>query len=253
MMMNTVKENNKEYAVISAGGVEKDFTERMVMGNSIPWLVPVSKREFNGESSYYFDTTARRPFSDMFQSENDYMGKSEVEAICESIVGVTESVREYLLDIDDIELSPETYLFNTETERFEFMYIPGRKKDDEESVDFRGGVRLVWERVLKKFNRDADRDLIMKLYDMYQKMSADNFNPESVFKIKDEKENTEVLPEEVKSPVNIQDINAEDLYNEKEIEKIIEDDEKKVPDKKKKYAMYGGLAAAAIITLAVMV
>ena len=251
MMMNTVKENNKEYAVVPAGEGEKDFTERMVMGNSIPWLIPLSVREFNGESSYYFDTTGRRPFSEMFQNENDYLGKPEVEAICESIVGVVGAVREYLLDIDDIELCPETYFFNTETGRFEFMYIPGRKREDGGAGDFRSGVRLVWERVLKKCGRDADRDFIMKLYDMYQKMSADNFNPESVFNIKEEK--PEAFPEEVKAPVKIREVKEEDLYDEKEIEKIIEEDEKKVPDKKKKYAMYGGLAAAAIVTLAVMV
>ena len=195
--------------------------------------------------------SGRRPFSEMFQNENDYLGKPEVEAICESIVGVAGAVREYLLDIDDIKLSPETYFFNTETGRFEFMYIPGRKREDGGAGDFRSGVRLVWERVLKKCGRDADRDFIMKLYDMYQKMSADNFNPESVFNIKEEK--PEAFPEEVKAPVKIREVKEEDLYDEKEIEKIIEEDEKKVPDKKKKYAMYGGLAAAAIVTLAVMV
>lgn len=253
MMMNIVKENSKEYAVIPAGDGKKNFTERMVLGNRIPWLIPVSAREFNGETSYYFDTTARRPFSAMFQNENNYMGKPEVEAICKSIVGVAESVREYLLDIDDIELSPDTLFYNTETGRFEFIYIPGRQKDGSESRDFRSGVRLVWERVLKKFNRDEERDFIMKLYDMYQKMSADNFNPESLFKIKSETKKTEDFAEEVKSPVKIQEIKEEDLYDEKEIEKIIEEEGKKKPDKKKKYAIYSGFAAAALVTLAVMV
>ena len=251
--MNIIKENSREFAVVSAGDAKKDFTERMVLDNNIPRLIPMSVREFNGEIYYYFDTTARRAFSDMFQNENDYMNISDVEAICESVVGVLESAREYLLDIDDIKLSPETYFYNTESGRFEFMYIPGRQEDGSESRDFRSGLRLVWERVLKKFSRDADRDFIMKLYDMYQKMSTDNFNPEKLFKLNSKKEDHSDIKEEIAEPVREPKIKPEDLYDEEEIEKIIEEDEKKAPDKKKKYAVYGGVAAAAVFALAVMV
>lgn len=253
MMMDIIKENSKEYAVINAGEDKKDFTERMILENNIPWLVPVSVREYNGERSYYYDTTSRRYFSEMFQNENDHMGKRDVEAVCESMTGVSQSVREYLLDIDDIELSPESFVYNTETGCFEFIYIPGRKENEDYKGDFRSGVRAVWEQVLKKINRDSDREFIMKLYDMYQKMSEDNFNPESVFDIREEKEKQEEIVTEFKEPVRSHEVKPEALCDDEKIEKIIEEEEKKAPDKKKKYFMYGGLAAAAIAGIAVMV
>ena len=123
--MTITKENNKEYTVIPAGEEKKDFTERMVLENTIPGLIPVSARELNGEASYYFDTTGRRVFSESFKNENDMLGVSDVEAICDSVIQVCRSTREYLLDIDDIDLKPETFYFNSETGLYEFIYIPG--------------------------------------------------------------------------------------------------------------------------------
>ena len=249
--MNIIKENNKEYAVIPAGEGKKDFTERMVLENRIPGLLPVSAREFNGEASYYFDTTGRRAFSDSFRNENDFMGVPDVEALCESVIKVSRSVVEYLLDIDDIDLKPETLFFEPETGLYGFVYIPGRSREERETGDFRSGLRLVWERVLKKFCRDADRDFLMKLYDIYQKMTVDNFDPETVFDIKQKERPAETVKEVKPEP----ELKEEDLYDKEKIEEIIEKEEKeeKAPGKRKIYAMYGGMAAAAIIALAVVI
>ena len=249
--MTITKENNKEYTVIPAGEEKKDFTERMVLENTIPGLIPVSARELNGEASYYFDTTGRRVFSESFKNENDMLGVSDVEAICDSVIQVCRSTREYLLDIDDIDLKPETFYFNSETGLYEFIYIPGHCGGSGKKKDFRAGLRAVWERVLKRFCRDADREFLMKLYDIYQKMTTDNFDPESVFDLKPK--NAPVAPEPETPPAPA--LKEEDLYDKKKVEEIIEKEEKeeKKPGKRKKYALYGGFAAAAIITLAVVV
>ena len=246
-MMEKVKENNREFLKSPVGERKDDFAERMMMRNDIPGLIPVSIREFNGEAFYYFDTTARKPFSEMFTNENDVMNKEDVECICKSIIRVSESLREYLLDTEGINLAPETFFFNTETGMYDFLYIPS---GGNKAGDFRGGIRQVWERVLKKFKQDSDRDFIMKLYDMYQKISVDNFNPESIFKLPPVQEPPTLTLEEKKP-----EIKEEDLYDKEKVEEIIETEEiqKKAPGKRKKYAMYGSLVAAAVIILAVVV
>ncbi len=243
MEFTIVRENNKEYGVVPVCEEQKDFTEKMILENRVPGLLPVKLREFNGEASYYYETTGCRAFAKMFQNDNDVMEVKDVEMLCESIIRVTESVREYMLDIDDILLDSDTLFFNTEKDRYEFVYIPGRFKSEENRGSFRLGLRAVWEKVLKKINKNADKEFIMKLYDIYQKMSVDNFNPENIFDLKTEGESAQKEVVVFEKPKLPEDDIFEELYDEKKIDEIIEEEKKTIP-KKKKYAYIGGAAAA---------
>lgn len=52
---------------------------------------------------------------------------------------------------------------------------------DVRSGNFNEGVRAVWERVMEKFNHHSDIESIARVYDIYQKVSMNSFDPEAVF------------------------------------------------------------------------
>lgn len=186
--IETVKEGGKEYIVIKLK--ENDsFAGKMLTRNNIGSFPPASLREFNGEAYIYNDISGKVRFSEMFAGENDIMEKDDIERLCQSFTGLTEDLRDYLLEAADTRISPETLLFNPDKKKYEFLYIPGKsskEKNDDESDEadnqsFNEGVKSVWDRVMEKFNHQSDLETISRVYDIYQKVSMMSFDPEEVF------------------------------------------------------------------------
>jgi len=186
--IETVKEGGKEYIVIKLK--ENDsFAGRMLTRNKIGSLLSASQREFNGEAYIYNDISGRVRFCEMFAGENDIMEKDDIERICQSFTELIQDLKDYLLDAWDVKISPETLFFNPEKKKYEFLYIPDQikqeskedKAGEETNESFKEGVKSVWDRVMEKFNHQSDIDTISRVYDIYQKVSMANFDPEEVF------------------------------------------------------------------------
>lgn len=171
-----VREGGKEYIVKKLEDVES-LTGRMLVKNNIASLISASLREFNGESYLYYDISGKIRFSDMFSGENDFMQKDDVEKLCQSFLALTDDLRDYLLEAEEIIVSPEYLFFDSDKKVYEFLYIPGRTGDE----SFNDGVKAVWDRVMEKFNHQSDLETIAKVYDIYQKVSMISFDPEEVF------------------------------------------------------------------------
>ena len=213
-----MRENNREYLVISVNDSEGDYTERMIARNRIEGLLPFSRREMNGEIFYYYDITGKKVFSGMFDSENDMMERTDVERICSSLCLLSDSLKEYLLDEDHVIIGPESMFYNSDKQIYEFLYVPGDVKtilsisaadlsgsdekgsgvlcedikvyhgevedSGEEIYDFRHGVRCVWDRVMEKFDHQSGIEDLKRVYEIHQKVYSDSFDPGEVFAVK---------------------------------------------------------------------
>ncbi len=248
------RENSREYLVISVREEEKDYTEGMVSRNRIEGLLPLSKREMNGEVFYYYDVTGKKVFSEMFNGENDMMERMDVERICTSICLMSDAVNDYLLDEDHVIIEPDSMFYDADKQIYEFLYVPGDvktlfsvntagEKEDyteypgvlredvkvyhgevedppEVRYDFKKGVRLVWDRVMEKFDHQSCMEDLKRVYEIHQKVYSESFDPGEVFAAKKEKSHSNML-----SSVSGRTI-IEGEFREKETEgsKVKEDD-----------------------------
>ena len=240
--LKTVREGGKEYLVARLKS-DDTFTGKMIVKNDIGSLLDATSREFNGDAYIYYDVSGRVRFCDMFNGEKDIMEREDVERLCRSFERLTGDVREFLLDIEETQVSTETLFYDPEKKEYEFLYVPDRrdttckceeKPDDGDdgpgeiaaisescsgcdsagcqkkndpcshcavdpgcgsedhccqnggsyevrSGNFNEGVRAVWERVMEKFNHHSDIESIARVYDIYQKVSMNSFDPEAVF------------------------------------------------------------------------
>ncbi len=172
----TVKEGGKEYLMSRLKGGDL-FTGKMFLRNEIDSVLKAFPREFNAETFVYYDISGKIRFSDMFTGENDIMDREDIDRLCRSFEKLTEDIREYLLDMEEVCVSPDSIFYVPEKKCYEFLYIPGKEAKD----CFNEGVRMMWERVMEKFNHQSDMDTIARVYDIYQKVSMQSFDPEEVF------------------------------------------------------------------------
>ena len=198
--LKTVREGGKEYLVARIKS-DDTFTGKMIVKNDIGSMLDATSREFNGDAYIYYDVSGRVRFCDMFSGDKDIMEREDVERLCRSFERLTGDVREYLLDIEETRVSVETLFYDPEKKEYEFLYVPdcrpgickckdntGEGDDDpgelaaiSGSSSFNEGVRAVWERVMEKFNYHSDIESIARVYDIYQKVSMQSFDPEEVF------------------------------------------------------------------------
>ena len=191
----------------------------MLLHNEIESLIPLSVREFNGETFYYFDVSGRTSFYDMFAGEKDILERDDVERLCQSFMRLSEAISEHLLDPDEVRLSPELLFYDTESQSYEFLYVPAgeeERKESETAETFNHKVKTVWDRVMEKFNHQSDLETLARVYDIYQKVSMQSFDLKEVFapvKYKD-RFSKEFLKETMKEGASVRESVSEEPVGE---------------------------------------
>lgn len=164
---------NHNYIVLSrhdffgtAGGQGSDYRTRMLLENQIPGLLPVSHRQVNGESRFYYEINSLQSLDRLYdKSEIRY---EELKSLLFGCVKLFGSLEEYLLDGSQIIIRPELIYINVERMEPYFVCYP----------DHEGDVRLAFmefiDGLLTKIDHTDER-AVMLGYQVYRYTRNPNY------------------------------------------------------------------------------
>lgn len=145
---------------------EKDFRERMLLENHIPGLLPVTHRQINGESRYYYEINSLQSLDRLYdKSEIRY---DELKKLLKGCVCLFDRLEEYLLDGTQIIMKPELIYIDVERMEPYFVCYP----------EYEGDVRLSFmefiDELLTKIDHTDER-AVMIGYQVYRYTRNPNY------------------------------------------------------------------------------
>lgn len=147
----------------------KAYPLRMILGNSIPGLLPCKLQKADGNVLFYYDVTARRKVMDAYQK----LGYQELKGLYQGFLKIFEQMDKYLLDGDQLILDPEyIYLDRIEGEVC-LCYFPGYGKPVREQL------RCLTEYLLPCIDHEDSRGVTLG-YGLYRMLVEDGFQMEAV-------------------------------------------------------------------------
>ncbi|MDE7029789.1 MAG: FHA domain-containing protein [Lachnospiraceae bacterium] len=143
-----------------------DYRTKMLLENRIPGLLPVTHRQINGESRYYYEINS-------LQSLNRLYDKTEIRCdalrrLLRGCVGLFERLEEYLLDGTQIIMKPELIYMDVAKMEPYFVCYP----------DYEGDVRLSFmelvDGLLARIDH-TDESAVMLGYQIYRYTRNPNY------------------------------------------------------------------------------
>lgn len=109
---------------------EEDYQMKMLGSNQIKGLLKVAGSGRDGQSRYSFYTEGSGTMESRYSRRE--MKRGDVERFLKQLMAVIKEVKEYLLDPDQLLLSPE-YIF-VKDGRYSFCYLPAKENVDGRSL-----------------------------------------------------------------------------------------------------------------------
>ena len=163
------KDMNHNFMILKEQGEEKIKTTcyqvRMLIGNSIPHLLPCQLRGMDGEMLFYYEITSLQPITVSFEKKK--LGQEDLREIFAGSIQVLDALEEYLLDPDSLVMDPGFIYRSAQDGAFYFCYFPGYRRGIWEQIQ-----RLT-EYLLPKIDHE-DNEAVTLGYTVYrQAMEAD--------------------------------------------------------------------------------
>lgn len=111
------------------------YRSRILQRNKVAGLLPVDKRYMDGECYLYYEVTGMRSLKEIFLKRK--MKERDLDRLFESMEDTLQSMEAYLLKQGDLCLKAEYIMEETETGKWNFLYIPdygGSQAEDMEGV-----------------------------------------------------------------------------------------------------------------------
>lgn len=144
----------------------RDYRTKMILGNRIPGLLPITHRLVNGESRYYYEINSLQSLDRLYdKTEIRY---DELRRLLSGCVKLFDRLEEYLLDGTQIIMKPELIYMNVERMEPYFVCYP----------DYEGDVRLSFmefiDELLTKIDHTDER-AVMLGYQIYRYTRNPNY------------------------------------------------------------------------------
>lgn len=170
------RENNLSYAV-SICDMEKwsDYDVTMLEKGINTQLLRMHIRKINGEAYCYYDITSKQQFSKLYTYTG--MTMEDMKMILSDLAAMVSCVNTYMLDLDCVSLSPDDLYVDLAEHRLYFVYCP-----DLYSVDttFEEKLRRLFDYIVEHFNHSSEKDELMKVYEIYQRIIQGSFDAEKI-------------------------------------------------------------------------
>ena len=108
-----------------------------------------------GETQFRYEITGKRSLDHVLESSDfaiDMFAK-----MLETLLGICQEIRPYLLEEEGILLEPESIYLENGTKKFYFVYCPGRQEPVTE------GFRKLMEYLLAKINHEDEQMVLFRL------------------------------------------------------------------------------------------
>lgn len=171
-------QNNSNYLVIEDGVEYYDYQYKMLKRNKPEHFLKFSSYSVNGRYGIYYDITSRQQMSKFY--EYGKMNMEDVKSIC---VNVSEAVRvaeDYMLDLDYVKVEPKYIYIDIGTRKMWFVYHTRVN-----NITFGEGLKILFEFILEHFDHSLEKEYIVKLYEVYQKIIIGDYDPFNLLKLFD--------------------------------------------------------------------
>ncbi len=169
-------QNNSNYLVIEDGVEYDDYQYKMLKRNKPEHFLRFSSYTVNGRYGIYYDITSRQQMSKFY--EYGKMNMEDVKSIC---VNVSEAVRvaeDYMLDLDCVKVEPKYIYIDIGTRKMWFVYHTRVN-----NITFSEGLKILFEFILEHFDHSLEKENIVKLYEVYQKIIVGDYDPFNLLKL----------------------------------------------------------------------
>lgn len=132
MEVDYKRDMNHSYLILKEERLQNttSYQIRMLVGNSIPSLLPCTIKGMNGEMLFYYDITSRQSVSAFYERQN--MGWEDLKMILEGMVQALSQIGEFLLSPDDLVIQPDYMYLDLDSQKLWLCYLPGYQQDFQE-------------------------------------------------------------------------------------------------------------------------
>ena len=177
MEVSYQRDLNHNYMVIPDACVSGDeYTVRMLEQNRIAGLLSLRTRKMDGKIFLYYEIASKQPLTHLYETHT--MGKKEIEGLLYGIREILERMRQYLLDGAELLFCPEYVFIDLDTGSVWLCYMPGSAKMEESG---QSGFRELSEFLLKRLDH-GDRGAVDLGYELFERVSRDNFSLQDVLR-----------------------------------------------------------------------
>lgn len=172
-MVSYERSMNHNYMVLAkcdffgtANDNSKDYRVRMLLENKIPGLLPITYRQVNGESKYYYEINSLQSLDRLI--EKNALKYRELRAVFLGCINIFDRLEEYLLNGEQIIIQPDFIYVNVENMEPYFVCYP----------DYTGDVRVSFVGfvdVLLAHIDHTDEQAVMLGYQVYRYTRNPNY------------------------------------------------------------------------------
>lgn len=163
-------QNNSNYLVIEDSSEYEDYQYKMLKRNNPEHFLHFSMYSVNGKSGIYYDITSRQQLSKYY--EYGKMTMEDVKSICVNISEMVRIAEDYMLDIDHVKIEPRYIYMDVGTKKLQFVYHTRLNNHT-----FNESLKILFEFILEHFDHSLDKESIVKLYEVYQKVIVGDYDP----------------------------------------------------------------------------
>lgn len=171
--MRTEYKRDMNHSYLILRGTEQvdtaSYQIRMLAGNAVPGLLKCRLQGVDGHMDFYYEITSRQPVSALYESRK--LGNEDLQLIFGGFVRVLEEMAEFLLNPENLLISPEYMYVDIEKKEMYFCYLPGYDHE------VRAQLQTLTEYVLPKLDHEDGR-AVMLGYGIYRRALEDSFHLE---------------------------------------------------------------------------
>ena len=172
MEVRYLRGTENSYMILSANDIdEKRYDIGMLRSNRIRGFLPMEIKQMNGELLFYYDITGRQSIAQVYRKMQ--MKGTDLVKLLEGILEGFEQGDRFMLDPEQILLSPEYVYMDRTDGKIALCYIPGRVPEEEEAGEdcfTASGSEVLAAFILKHLDH-GDPEAVTLGYRFYQEVS----------------------------------------------------------------------------------
>lgn len=150
------------------------YETRMLAGNHIEGLLKFRIRQLDSKTYYYYDITSRQPLDRMFEHRG--MSLDEIRALILGIARTLDRMEEYLLNENQVLLTPEYIYVEPENFAPSFCLVPGG------DFDFSKELSSLLQYLLGKVDHQ-NKEAVVVAYGLFQESQKENYGIRDLLKL----------------------------------------------------------------------
>lgn len=201
MEVNFKKSRDKNYLIISDTEIdENNYKNHMVMNNNIDGIISFGLKSMNNNIEICYDITSLITLKELYTRKR--MSGMEIYELIKSIMRLSENIKEYLIDINNIMFGAETIFYNRQTKKYLFCYFP---KNEEDITD---RLRQFFDELLEYINHN-DKLAVLIAYGIQQETIHEGYTVKDLLRCAEK-----IVQENSKNELNTGNANNKELSNQ---------------------------------------